>query len=87
LIDEGLEPDLLLTDIVMSGGMNGRQLADELRRRQAGLKVLFTSGYTQGALDQGEPMPGTNFLGKPFRRAELAAKIRELLDDRLLADA
>jgi PAS domain S-box-containing protein len=87
LIDGGLKPDLLLTDIVMPGGMNGRQLAGELRRRQAGLKVLFTSGYTQGALDQGERMPGANFLGKPFRRAELAAKIRELLDEILFADA
>jgi PAS domain S-box-containing protein len=86
LIDDGLKPDLLLTDIVMPGGMNGRQLADELRRRQADLKVLFTSGYTQGALDQVERMPGMNFLGKPFRRLELAAKIRELLDERLLED-
>ena len=86
LIDGGLKPDLLLTDVMMPGGMNGRQLADEVRRRQADLKVLFTSGYTQGALDRGEGMADTNFLGKPFRRPELAAKIRELLDERLLAD-
>jgi CheY-like chemotaxis protein len=85
LIDGGLKPDLLLTDIVMPGGMNGGQLAEELRRRQADLRVLFTSGYTQGALEEVEPMPGMNFLGKPFRRPELAAKIRELLDEKLLA--
>jgi CheY-like chemotaxis protein len=86
LVDGGLKPDLLLTDIVMPGGMNGGQLAEELRRRQVDLRVLFTSGYTHGALEEVEPMPGMNFLGKPFRRPELAAKIRELLDERLLAN-
>ena len=82
LISDGLEPDLLLTDIVMPGGMNGRQLADELRKRQPSLKVLFTSGYTQGTIVQREGNgPITNFIGKPFRRSELAAKIRETLDE------
>jgi PAS domain S-box-containing protein len=88
LIGNGLEPDLLFTDVVMPGGMNGCDLADAARRWIPGLKVLFTSGYTHGAILQGDVHEaGTNFLGKPFRRAELAAKIRELLDKRLFADA
>ncbi|HLL26464.1 MAG TPA: PAS domain S-box protein [Xanthobacteraceae bacterium] len=86
LIDDGLKPDLLLTDVIMPGGMNGRELADELRKSQPDLKVLFTSGYTQGALDSAERISGSNFLSKPFRRAELAAKIRDLLDEKMLAD-
>jgi PAS domain S-box-containing protein len=86
LIDGGLRPDLLLTDIVMPGAMNGRALADVLRQRQAGLKVLFISGYTQGALEPGDRAAGTTLLRKPFRRAELAARIRELLDEKTVAE-
>jgi PAS domain S-box-containing protein len=80
LIGNGLEPDLLLTDIVMPGGMNGRELADAARKWIPDLKILFTSGYTHGAIVQGKAHEvGTNFIGKPFRRAELASKIRETL--------
>jgi PAS domain S-box-containing protein len=83
LIGNGLEPDLLLTDIVMPGGMNGRELADAARELIPGLKVLFTSGYTQGAIVQGKAHEvGSNFIGKPFRRAELASKIRETLQSK-----
>ncbi len=81
LLDEGLKPDLLFTDVVMPDGMNGWQLAEEIRRRIPGMKVLFTSGYTHGTIaGEDGPAPGTGFLGKPFRRAELAAKLRELLN-------
>ena len=86
LLDEGLTPDLLFTDVVMPDGMNGWQLADEVRRRIPRMKVLFTSGYTHGTIggENGEA-PGTEFLGKPFRRAELAAKLRELLNAKIPA--
>ena len=42
--------DLLFTDVIMPGAMNGRQLADEIAKRRPGLKVLFTSGYTENAI-------------------------------------
>lgn len=73
--------DLLFTDVVMPGGMNGRELADEASRRYAGLKVLFTTGYTRNAIvHHGRLDAGVHMIGKPFSFAELSAKIRGLLD-------
>jgi PAS domain S-box-containing protein len=81
LIEQGLKPDLLFTDIIRPDGMNGRQLADAVRKHMPDLRVLFTSGYTQGADVGGNGHEkGTGFLGKPFRRIELARKLREMLD-------
>src|SRR5215216_1807457 len=76
----GLEPALLFTDVVMPGRVNGFELAQQLQERLPDLKVLFTSGYTQGATLLPEGVSVGNFLGKPFRRRDLAAKIRETLD-------
>jgi CheY-like chemotaxis protein len=73
--------DLLFTDVVMPGGMGGRQLAEEARKMRPGLRVLFTSGYTANAIvHHGRLDPDVNLLQKPYRRSELAAKIREALD-------
>jgi CheY-like chemotaxis protein len=75
-----LRVDLLLTDIVMPG-MNGRQLADELRRRQPELKVLFMTGYSGDAVvRQGRLDSGVSLLQKPLSQSMLAAKIRDSLD-------
>lgn len=75
------EFDLLFTDIVMPGGMNGRQLADAAVALRPELKVLFTSGYTENAImHQGRLDPGVHLLQKPYRRTELAAAVRKLLD-------
>jgi CheY-like chemotaxis protein len=72
---------LLFTDVVMPGGMNGRQLADEAQRRQPGLRVLFTTGYTRNAIvHHGRLDPGVEMIGKPYMFDELAAKVRALLD-------
>ena len=72
--------DLLLTDIVMPG-MNGRQLADQLYRRQPGLKVLFMTGYSRNAIvHQGRLDPGVALLQKPLTQVMLATKIRDVLD-------
>jgi PAS domain S-box-containing protein len=73
--------DLLLTDVIMPGGMTGRQLSDEARHRRPDLKTLFISGYTEDSIvHQGKLDPGVNFLSKPFRRRDLALKVREALD-------
>jgi len=74
--------DLLLTDVVMPG-MNGRQFADEMQRRQPGLRVLFMTGYSRNAIvHQGRLDAGVSLLQKPIAQATLAGKIREMLDRR-----
>jgi PAS domain S-box-containing protein len=80
---EGTMPDLLFTDIVMPGPMNGRELAEQLRERWPQLKVLYTSGFSHGMLDMplGGQAPPKHLLGKPFRRRDLATKVREVLDE------
>jgi len=79
-VDRETRFDLLFTDIVMPGGMNGRELADEVARRRPGTKVLYTSGYTEEAIvHHGRLDPDVALLNKPYRKAELARKIREVL--------
>jgi PAS domain S-box-containing protein len=76
-IDDHTDIDLLFTDIVMPGAMNGRQLADEAVRRRPALKVLFTSGYTENAIvHHGRLDPGVLLLAKPYRKSDLARMIR-----------
>ena len=73
--------DLLFTDIVMPGSMNGRQLAETMMAGRPSLRVLFTSGYSDGALPlQGRAGHGIPLLTKPYRRAELARMLRRCLD-------
>jgi CheY-like chemotaxis protein len=77
----GAEPvDLVFTDMVMPGGMSGRELAKAARRLRPGLKVLFTSGYTNEMFQARAKEPVLNFLAKPYRRRELALKLRAVLD-------
>ena len=71
---------LLVTDVVMPG-MNGRVLSDRLRAKNPGLRVLFTSGYTQDAIvHDGVLEPGIDLLAKPYSPEELMRRVRELLD-------
>ncbi|MDR3529649.1 MAG: response regulator [Rhodopila sp.] len=74
--------DLLFTDIVMPGGMNGRQLADAARQLRPGLRVLFMSGYTRDTVvHHGRIEPSVEMISKPFSRDALAMKVRDLLDE------
>src|SRR3970282_782901 len=75
----GVHLDLLLTDIEMPE-MNGRELADALRTRQPGLKVVFVSGYGSDELTRHGVAPGAALLQKPFGPKVLARTVREILD-------
>ncbi len=80
-LDAHPEIRLLLTDIGLPGGMNGRQLANEALQRKQGLKVLFASGYARNAIvHHGRLDPGVELIMKPFTYADLAAKVRRILD-------
>jgi len=73
--------DLLLTDVIMPGDYNGRELADEAVKRRPGLRVLFMTGYSRDAiLRNGRLAPGVHVIGKPFSLEELAGKVRGRLD-------
>ena len=79
-IDEVRAIDLLFTDVIMPGIMNGRQLVDEALKRRPGLKILFTSGYTENAIvHHGRLDSGVLLLAKPYRKSELARMIRHAL--------
>jgi CheY-like chemotaxis protein len=74
----GSEPiDLLFTDVIMPGSINGRELSIEALKLRPGLKVLFTSGYTENAIDHdGRLDHGVQLLKKPYRRSDLASMLR-----------
>ncbi len=72
---------LLFTDVGLPGGMNGRQLAEAARALRPELPVLFTTGYARNAIVHGGRLdPGVQLITKPFTRAALAVKLREVLD-------
>ncbi len=72
---------LLLTDLVMPGGVTGRELADKLQRDAPALHVVFTSGYTAAQAGTGEALvEGQNFLQKPYQPEMLARIVRMALD-------
>ena len=72
--------DLIITDVGLPNGMNGRQVADAARELRSDLKVLFITGYAENAvLNQGHLRQGMHVLTKPFEVAELARKIRSII--------
>ncbi|SDT22755.1 PAS domain S-box protein [Bradyrhizobium canariense] len=82
LVEAGQAFDLLFTDVIMPGAMNGRQLADALQKSKPGLKVLFTSGYTENAIiHHGRLDSGVLLLAKPYRKSDMAMMIRAALGD------
>ncbi len=80
VIDGPQAIDLLFTDVIMPGSMNGRQLADAALQRRASLKILFTSGYSNEAIiHHGHLDAGVLLLAKPYRKSDLARMIRSAL--------
>ena len=81
ILDQEPRIDMLFTDVGLPAPMNGRQLADESRRRRPALKVLFTTGYARNAIiHHGRLDPGVHLLLKPFTQRDAAQKVRRLLD-------
>jgi CheY-like chemotaxis protein len=82
LVERGAAFDLLFTDVIMPNGINGPELSDEVAKRCPGIKVLFTSGYTDNALiDHGRLDEGVLLLSKPYRKSQLAHMVRMALGD------
>jgi signal transduction histidine kinase/ActR/RegA family two-component response regulator len=80
VIDSGKQIDLLFTDVIMPGSMNGRELAEAALRRKPDIRVLYTSGYTENAIiHHGRLDAGVLLLAKPYRRSDLATLIRAAL--------
>ena len=80
MIAGGRAFDLLFTDVILGSGFNGPALADEILRLRPGVKVLYTSGYTKDALaTNGRIDPGVALITKPYRKIDLARKIRAVL--------
>ena len=75
--------DLMVTDVGLPGGMNGRQLADAARLLRPELRILFITGYAENAVvGNGHLEPGMAVLAKPFAMSSFANKVREILEER-----
>ncbi len=82
VISSGARVDLLFTDVVMPGPLNTREFARRAQELRPGLKVLYTSGYTQNAIvHNGRLDDDAHLLSKPYRKDDLARKVRSLLDE------
>ncbi|MBB5518719.1 hybrid sensor histidine kinase/response regulator [Amphiplicatus metriothermophilus] len=83
ILERGDPVDLLFTDVVMPGGIAGPELAARAAELRPGIRVLFTSGYTESAVvHHGRLDPGVNLIRKPYGRKALARKLRQTLDEK-----
>ena len=81
LLERQPRVDLLFTDVVLPGGLSGAQVAAQAREMRPGIKVLFTTGYARNAIfHHGRLDKGVQLLTKPFVFADLASKVRDVLD-------
>ncbi|SMP66043.1 response regulator [Noviherbaspirillum suwonense] len=88
IIENGESFDLLFTDVVMPGPLRSTELVDRARALLPGMGVLYTSGYAENAIVHGGRLdPGVTLLSKPYRREQLATKVRQILDRRPAAAA
>ena len=81
MLENGQEFELLFSDVVMPSGMNGVELAREARQLNNNIKVLLTSGYAEDVLQRHRAVDEFAVIGKPFRRAELARRLRSILNE------
>jgi PAS domain S-box-containing protein len=72
--------DLLFTDVVMPGGINGLVLAERARALRPGLRVLLASGYSDDLMRRGAPKDVADVIAKPYRQTDLAARVRAVID-------
>jgi CheY-like chemotaxis protein len=87
ILQSGARIDLLITDVGLPGGLNGRQVADAARALRPDLKVLFITGYAENAvLNHGHIQPGMEVLTKPFAVADLVGRVDRLLRPRAPGD-
>jgi len=83
ILQSDVRVDLLITDVGLPGGMNGRQVADAARLRRPHLKVLFVTGFAENAaVGNGHLEAGMEVITKPFVIAELANKITDMIENR-----
>ncbi|QSB21830.1 PAS domain-containing protein [Pseudomonas sp. 15A4] len=81
LLRSDVRVDMLVTDVGLPGGMNGRQMADAARELRPGLRTLFITGYAESAaIGANQLAPGMHVLTKPFAIDTLAARVRELIN-------
>jgi two-component system NtrC family sensor kinase len=83
LLETMPDVQLLLTDVILPGGMNGRELATEVHKRRPKLPVLFATGYTRNAIiHDGRLDSDVDLLTKPFTTEALARKVRQVIEGR-----
>ena len=81
ILESGKRIDLMITDVGLPGGMNGRQVADTARVLRPGLKLLFITGYAENAaIGNGHLDAGMEILAKPFAMSTLGNKVREMIE-------
>ena len=81
MLETSSQINLLFTDVILPGGVNGLELAAQVGQRRPGIGVLYTSGYTENAIiHQGRFDEGMALLKKPYKKSHLARKIRAVLD-------
>ena len=81
ILESDARIDLLITDVGLPGGVNGRQVADAARRTRPDLKVMFITGYAENAVvGNGHLSPGMEILTKPFEIAAFGQKVRDMID-------
>jgi len=82
VLESDAKIDLLITDVGLPGGMNGKDMAEQARAKRPDLKVLFITGYAQNAaISNGKLDPGMHVLSKPFAMEKLASRIRQIIEE------